>query len=112
MSRRISGFEKRDLPVGEEFVILEDAAVAGIWVEDEFGTRYAAREIPRVLARDHNVVVSIDNEYRLQVDAQLLRGLRSPGRDLLKLAQEHFRREGGIAVGLAAFRRARNAFAA
>ncbi len=40
-----SSVEKRDRAVGEEFVILEDAAMAGVGVKDEFGTRNAAREI-------------------------------------------------------------------
>ncbi len=43
--KETSGVKKRDRAVGEEFVILEDAAMAGVGVKDEFGTRNAAHEI-------------------------------------------------------------------
>jgi hypothetical protein len=44
---------------------LEDRAVSGIGIDDEFAVRKAPRQIVRVLAWDHAIAVAVRNEDRV-----------------------------------------------
>ena len=43
----------------ERLVVLEDAPMTGILIEDELGVRKAARQVDRVAAGHHPVVITI-----------------------------------------------------
>src|SRR6266511_5472898 len=63
----------------ERFVVLEDAPMPGILIEDELGVRKAARQVDRVAAGHHPVVVTIGNQNRVLNARQIGRALTSPG---------------------------------
>src|SRR5689334_13771037 len=49
----------------ERLVVLEDAPMPGILIEDEFGVRKAARQVDRVDAGHHLVVLTIRHQNRV-----------------------------------------------
>ena len=55
----------------ERLVVLEDAAMSGVVVEDELGVRKATRQIDRVAAGHHLVVIAIRHQNRLMNARQI-----------------------------------------
>jgi hypothetical protein len=49
----------------EQVVVLEDAAVAGVWVDAEPGIGQQLGEMERAARRQHRVVVAVDDQNRL-----------------------------------------------
>src|SRR5437867_13175552 len=54
-----SCFKELQSLLHERFVVLEDAPMPGILIEDELGVRKAARQVDRVAAGHHPVVITI-----------------------------------------------------
>ncbi len=73
----------------EGLVVLEDAAVARIPVEDEFRVRQPPGQILGVDARHHDVPVPVRDQDGVSDPPEVLRGLPAPGVDRLQLRQHH-----------------------
>ena len=69
-------------------MILEDAAMPGIGIEDEFRTGDAAREVARILARHHDVMIAVRDEHRRADRLDWLRRLQPPCLDRRQLGEE------------------------
>src|SRR5207248_11217300 len=63
----------------ERFVVLEDAPMPGILIEDELGVRKAARQVDRVAAGHHPVVITIRHQNRVMNARQIGGTLTPPG---------------------------------
>ena len=66
-------------------VVLEDAAVSGVGVDDEFAVRQAAVEVDGVRGGHHPVVVTVGDEYGLLDDGQVGGLAATPAMDGLQL---------------------------
>ena len=96
----------------EGLVILEDATMSGILIEDEFGIWQATRQIDGVLAGHHFVLVAIGNQNWLLDCTKILWRLRAPSLDCLELPEEGAHRDRLIAIRLALCQPSRKSFAA
>ena len=63
----------------ERLVVLEHAPMPGILIQDELGVRKAARQVDRVAAGDHLVVVTVRHQNRVMHARQIGRTLPPPG---------------------------------
>src|SRR3989442_2251625 len=72
----------------ERLVVLEDAPMSGILIEDELGVRKTARHVDRVAAGHHLVVLAIRHQNRVMNARQIGRTLTPPGVDGLQLGSE------------------------
>ena len=64
--------QERQSLLHEGLMILEDAPVSGVLIEDEFGIGQAARQIDRVAAGHHHVLIAIRHQHRLTDRDQIL----------------------------------------
>src|SRR6266700_4892173 len=64
-------------------VILENPAMPGIFVDNQFCARDTARHIDAVCGRHHDIVVTIRDQDRDPNAPEILRRLSAPGRDRL-----------------------------
>ena len=62
----------------EGLMMLENAAVARIFVDSDFRSRDAPRQIDRVGSRNHQIVLAVGDKRQLLDDSQILRRLRAP----------------------------------
>jgi hypothetical protein len=63
--------EELDGGLDELPVVLEDAAVFGVGIDDEFAARQAAVEVDRVRRGHHPVVVTVGDQHGLLDDGQI-----------------------------------------
>jgi hypothetical protein len=82
----------------ERLVVLEDAPMPGILIEDEFGVRKAARQVDRVAAGHHLVVITIRHQNRVVNTQQIGRTLTPPGVYGLQLGDKRRDRNRLVAV--------------
>src|SRR5690349_5685234 len=82
-------------------MILKDAPMPGIFIEDQFGIGQAAGHIDRVAAGNHDVLITIGDQNRLQDRGEILWRLFAPGLDRLELPEERFHRDRLVAIRLA-----------
>src|SRR5437667_2473734 len=82
----------------ECFVILKYAPVPGVVVKYKFGVREAAREIDRVAARHHLVVIAVRHQDRVADARQIVRGLMRPRAYRLQLSDEGGDRDRRVAI--------------
>jgi len=74
---RASAREELKRLLHKGLVILEDASVSGLLVEDEFGIRQAVRQVDRVAGGHHLVLIAIHNQNRRPDGAKILLRLRA-----------------------------------
>src|SRR5437870_13485615 len=74
-----SCFKERQSLFHERLVVLEDAPMPGILIEAELGVRKAARQVDRVAAGHHLVVLTIRHQSRVMNARQIGRTLTPPG---------------------------------
>ena len=90
--------EELESALDEVLVELEDAAVAGVWVDDELAVGESSVQVDGVLGGHHLVVVTVGDEDRL-VDGREVRGLlQSPAVDGLELGAERAHGDRLVAV--------------
>jgi glycerol uptake facilitator-like aquaporin len=77
--------EKLDCGLDELLVMLEDAAVPGVGVDDELDVRQATVEVDRVLGGHHPVTIAVGDQRELPDDGQVRGRLESPAVDALEL---------------------------
>src|SRR5213593_5064747 len=82
----------------ERLVVLEDAPMTGILIEDELGVRKAARQVDRVAAGHHSVVITIRHQNRVMNARQIGRTLTPPGVYGLQLGDERRDRNRLVAI--------------
>jgi hypothetical protein len=70
--------EKLDCGLDELMVMLEDAAVPGVGVDDELDVRQATAEVDRVLGGHHPVVIAVGDQRGLPYDGQVRGRLEPP----------------------------------
>jgi hypothetical protein len=63
----------------ECLVALENAPMSGVLIEDEVGVRKATRQVDRVAAGHHLVVIAIRHQHRMANARQIVRSLTPPG---------------------------------
>src|SRR5580765_4564765 len=83
----ISG-QKLDCDGGELLVELEDAAVAGVGIDDQFGAPDSAVQVFGKNRRDHPVVVTVGDEGGLSELGQVVGCSTTPLLDCLELGAE------------------------
>ena len=79
-------------------MVLKYAPVSGVVIEDEFGIRETAREVDRVAARHHLVVIAIRYQHRMANARQIGRGLMPPRAYRRQLSDEGGDRDRLIAI--------------
>ena len=79
----------------ERLVVLEDASMPGILIEDQLGIRKAPRQVDRVAAGHHLVALTIRHQNRVMNARQLVGTLAPPGVYGLQLGDERRDRKRG-----------------
>src|SRR5918994_1086289 len=102
--RLTGGFVKVTLAIWGELVVeLEDAAVTGVGVDDQFGALDPAMEIIGEHGGDHPVVVAVGDQGRLGDLRQVGGGRAAPSLDCLQLGLERLDRDRLVAIRGALF---------
>ena len=91
-------FEKSESLLHKLLVILENAPVSGVVIEHELGIRKTARQVDRIAAGHHLVVIAIRHQHRMANARQIGRSLTPPGMYGLQLSNEGGDRNRLIAV--------------
>src|SRR5207244_646813 len=79
-------------------VILEYAAVSGVTIEDELGMWQTSRQVGRITAGHHAIVLTVDDQDRLLNAGQVGRFLTPPRMDGLELSTERAEGHRSIAI--------------
>ena len=90
--------EERERPGDELLVVLEDAAVAGVGVDDQLRVRQALRQVDRVAGGDHPVALAVGDQRGLVDDRQVGGRLLAPAVDGLELGDVGPQRDPLVAV--------------
>src|SRR5438477_6746043 len=72
----------------KRFVILEDAAMSGVRIEDELGMWQTSSQVGRIAAGHHSIVLTVCDQDRVLNARQVGRFLTSPSMDSLELSTE------------------------
>src|SRR6266516_37787 len=72
----------------KHFVILEDAAMSGVRIEDELGMWQTSSQVGRITAGYHSIVITVCDQDRLLNARQVGRFGKLPGMDSLEVSTE------------------------